>query len=208
MELDSALLAARESAREHAADLRSRALAVDAHPQDMRPHLDSPAYQAIQRGYFPTGYALGDTFTRMSYLEETVWLTELARGDAGALLACPGPALAGLAVNLLGSAEQVERFYEDHKSDRFTKPEEVRARHILIQVPPGASDADRAAARKKADELLARAKGGEDFAALAKEHSDDPGSAVRGGDLGAFPRGRMDPTFEQALKAALRELMR
>lgn len=118
MELDSALLAARESAREHAADLRSRALAVDAHPEDMRPHLDSPAYQAIQRGYFPTGYALGDTFTRMSYLEETVWLTELARGDAGALLACPGPALAGLAVNLLGSPEQVERFYSTIEDGR------------------------------------------------------------------------------------------
>lgn len=111
MDLDNALLAARESAREHAADLRSRALAVDARPDDMAPHLDSPAYRAIQRGYFPTGYAVGDTFTRMSYLEEVVWLTELSRGDAGVLLACPGPALAGLAVNLLGSPAQVERFY-------------------------------------------------------------------------------------------------
>jgi peptidyl-prolyl cis-trans isomerase D len=96
------------------------------------------------------------------------------------------------------SPEQVERFYEDHKSDRFTKPEEVRARHILVRIAPGATDADRADARKRADELLARVKAGEDFATLAKEHSDDPGSAARGGDLGAFSRGRMDPAFEQA----------
>jgi peptidyl-prolyl cis-trans isomerase D len=95
------------------------------------------------------------------------------------------------------SPSQIERFYEDHKADRFTKPEEVRARHILVRLAPGATDADRAAARKKADDLLARVKGGEDFAAVAKQNSDDPGSAARGGDLGTFTRGRMDPTFEQ-----------
>ena len=93
---------------------------------------------------------------------------------------------------------QIEAFYEAHKADRFTKPEEVHARHILVRVAPGASDADRAAARKKADDLLARVKGGEDFATVAKQASEDPGSATRGGDLGSFARGRMDPTFEQA----------
>ncbi|HWP65719.1 MAG TPA: peptidylprolyl isomerase [Candidatus Limnocylindria bacterium] len=96
------------------------------------------------------------------------------------------------------SPAQIEAFYEAHKNDRFTKPEEVRARHILVRVEPDASDADRAAARKRAEELLARVKAGEDFASIAKQHSDDPGSAPRGGDLGAFPRGRMEPTFEQA----------
>jgi peptidyl-prolyl cis-trans isomerase D len=96
------------------------------------------------------------------------------------------------------SPAQIERFYEEHKSDRFTKPEEVRARHILVRLAPGATDAERAAARKKADELLARVKAGEDFALVAKQSSDDPGSAARGGDLGSFTRGRMDPTFEQA----------
>src|SRR5262249_29681370 len=96
------------------------------------------------------------------------------------------------------SPSQIEAFYEAHKTDRFTKPEELHARHILVRVAPGASDAARAAARKKADDLLARVKGGEDFAAVAKQASDDPGSASRGGDLGPFQRGRMDPAFEQA----------
>jgi peptidyl-prolyl cis-trans isomerase D len=96
------------------------------------------------------------------------------------------------------SPAQIERFYEDHKADRFTKAEEVRARHILVRLAPGATDADRAAARQKADALLARVKGGEDFAVVAKQSSDDPGSATRGGDLGTFTRGRMDPAFEQA----------
>jgi len=59
-------------------------------------------------------------------------------------------------------------------------------------------DAARAAAQKKAEELLARAKAGEDFAALATASSEDPGSATKGGDLGLFPRGRMAPPFETA----------
>jgi peptidyl-prolyl cis-trans isomerase D len=96
------------------------------------------------------------------------------------------------------SPAQIEQYYQDHKADRFTKPEEVQARHLLVRVAPGATDADRAAARKKIDDLRARIVGGADFAAVAKEASEDPGSAARGGDLGAFSRGRMDPTFEQA----------
>src|SRR5207253_3006605 len=55
-----------------------------------------------------------------------------------------------------------------------------------------------AAARKKAEELLAKLKAGGDFAALAKERSEDAGSAANGGDLGLFTRGRMTPAFEEA----------
>jgi len=56
----------------------------------------------------------------------------------------------------------------------------------------------KAAARKKAEELLAKVKAGGDFAALAKERSEDAGSAANGGDLGLFTRGRMTPAFEEA----------
>jgi parvulin-like peptidyl-prolyl isomerase len=59
----------------------------------------------------------------------------------------------------------------------------------------GRSDAD---AHKKAAELLAQIKGGADFAKLAKENSDDPGSGAKGGDLGTFGRGTMAPPFEEA----------
>jgi peptidyl-prolyl cis-trans isomerase D len=93
---------------------------------------------------------------------------------------------------------EVAEYYELHKDERFTEPEEVRARHILVKVAPDATAEAREAARKKAADLLARVKSGEDFAALASAHSDDPGSAANGGDLGFFPHGRMTPAFENA----------
>lgn len=92
--------------------------------------------------------------------------------------------------------QEVAAYYADHRDDRFTEPEQVRARHVLVKVAPGADDEAKAGARKKAEALLARVKAGEDFAALAKKSSDDPGSAPQGGDLGLFARGRMTPTFE------------
>jgi len=91
---------------------------------------------------------------------------------------------------------EIAEYYELNKDERFTKPEEVRARHILVKVAPDATPDAREAARKKAADLLARVKAGEDFAALASTNSDDPGSAANGGDLGFFPHGRMTPVFE------------
>jgi peptidyl-prolyl cis-trans isomerase D len=93
---------------------------------------------------------------------------------------------------------EVAEYYELHKEERFTEPEQVRARHILVKVADRASAQAKAAARKKAEDLLAQVKAGGDFAALATKHSEDPGSAVKGGDLGLFPRGRMAPAFEAA----------
>lgn len=74
------------------------------------------------------------------------------------------------------------------------QPEQVRARHILL------TDKDDAA-RQKAADLLQQLKNGADFAELARKESADPGSAARGGDLGAFGRGKMVPEFEQAVFA-------
>jgi peptidyl-prolyl cis-trans isomerase D len=90
----------------------------------------------------------------------------------------------------------VSEYYELHKEDRFTDPEQVRARHILVKVAPDATEDAKAAARKKAQDLLAAVKAGGDFAAIAKKSSEDPGSAAKGGDLGFFARGRMAPEFE------------
>ncbi len=94
--------------------------------------------------------------------------------------------------------DDVAEYYALHKEDKFTEPEQVRARHILIKVAADAGADAKAAARKKAEELLAKVKAGADFAALAKESSEDPGSAAQGGDLGLFLRGRMTPAFEEA----------
>lgn len=89
----------------------------------------------------------------------------------------------------------VREAYEKDR-EKFTRPERRRSRHILIRVD---ADTDDAAARKKAEELLARVKAGEDFAQLAKEHSDDTGSAARGGDLDWAERNYFVGPFADAL---------
>src|SRR3989454_1131093 len=94
--------------------------------------------------------------------------------------------------------DDIAEYYALHKEDKFTEPEQVRARHILIEAAADAGADEKAAARKKTEELLAKVKAGADFAALAKETSQDPGSGAKGGDLGLFPRGRMTPAFEEA----------
>ena len=73
---------------------------------------------------------------------------------------------------------------------RFQTAEQVRASHILIAAPKGASDAARKAAEQKADAILAEVKAHPDqFAQIAQRESQDPGSAPKGGDLGYFGRG-------------------
>jgi peptidyl-prolyl cis-trans isomerase D len=81
--------------------------------------------------------------------------------------------------------------------DRFRTPERIKARHILISTT-GKSPEDVKKAEEKARDLLKQIKGGADFAALAKQHSDDPGSKGTGGDLGWVQRGQMVPAFETA----------
>lgn len=79
----------------------------------------------------------------------------------------------------------MKKFY-DEQIGQIKPVEEVRARHILIE---GEDDAKKA---------LARVKGGEDFAKVAKEVSKDPGSGAEGGDLGFFTKDRMVPEFAEA----------
>jgi peptidyl-prolyl cis-trans isomerase C len=94
------------------------------------------------------------------------------------------------------SARDIQSFYDKNKN-KYVEEEQVRARHILIRVPQEVTPADDAKLKGKADDALKRANNGEDFAALAKELSDD-GSKENGGDLGFFPRGRMVAAFEEA----------
>jgi peptidyl-prolyl cis-trans isomerase D len=97
------------------------------------------------------------------------------------------------------SDADIQQYYEQNKQ-RFADPEERRARHILINVPADASEADKGAAKEKAQKILEQVRSNPDnFPALAKEYSQDPGSAERGGDLGFFGRGDMVPPFEEAV---------
>ncbi len=76
---------------------------------------------------------------------------------------------------------EIEAFYKEN-AEEFERPEMVRASHILIKIGP-----DKEASRKRAEAVLARVKKGEDFAAVAKEVSEDPQTKDKGGDLGFFP---------------------
>ncbi len=95
------------------------------------------------------------------------------------------------------SADDLRDYYEQNKA-RYTVPEQRRASHILVQVAQGAGEEARKAARAKAEELLRKAREGADFAVLARENSQDPGSAREGGDLGFFQRDGMVKPFADA----------
>src|SRR4030095_14455317 len=89
--------------------------------------------------------------------------------------------------------------YYEQNALRLGGQEERRASHILIAVPKGAPQADKDKAKAKATELLAAVKKAPDsFAEVAKKNSQDPGSAVNGGDLDFFSRGAMTKAFEEA----------
>ena len=97
-------------------------------------------------------------------------------------------------------AELLERFQEA-RSQLQQRPRTLTVRQVVVR--PQASDSAKAAARREAEALLQRVQNGEDFAELAREHSDDTGTAELGGDLGWFRRGRMVREFEDAAFALL-----
>lgn len=107
-----------------------------------------------------------------------------------------------LAAAVTVDADEVRRAYEANIK-QYTTGEERAASHILISVKPDASEADKAAAKQKAEALLAQARANPGkFAELAKANSQDPGSAQQGGELGTFARGSMVKPFEDAVFAA------
>lgn len=92
--------------------------------------------------------------------------------------------------------------YFEQNAARMGGQEERRASHILVAVPKGAPEAEKAKAKAKAEELLAQVKKTPDsFADVAKKDSQDPGSAPQGGDLDFFVRGAMTKPFEDAVFA-------
>jgi len=90
--------------------------------------------------------------------------------------------------------KEIQDYYEANKS-KFTEPEQVKARHILIKSPQNASEQEKTVAKNKIDSILKEIRDGEDFAELAKKDSECP-SAPQGGDLGFFSRGQMVKPFE------------
>jgi peptidyl-prolyl cis-trans isomerase D len=107
--------------------------------------------------------------------------------------------LDAVAKNETVSEEAVNAYFEEHKNE-FGQEEERKASHILISVLADATEEEKQAAREKANGILEQVRQDpEQFAEIAKRSSDDPGSAMRGGDLGFFGRGVMVKSFEDKI---------
>lgn len=156
--------------------------------------LDETAVQEQMKkikGQFPSEEAFKSQVSKMGLSEESIE-SQLRRG---------------MAIKKFVEAEFVEKItisdketkdYYDRHTDFFKRPEQVQASHILIKVDSKADKANKTEARKKIVEIQTRLNKGENFAALAKEFSQDSSSG-KGGDLGYFGRGQMVKPFEEAV---------
>ncbi len=102
-----------------------------------------------------------------------------------------------LAKNSQVSEEQVKKYYQDNLT-QYTQLERRHASHILFTYPTDADNDIKEKIKAEAQIVLDKIKQGDDFSAMAKEYSKDPGSADNGGDLGFFGRGEMVPAFEDS----------
>jgi len=138
------------------------------------------------KGQYPTAEAFQQSLTSHHTTEDEL------RREVGTSLLMQKLVERHVAIKL--PAQAAEQFYKANP-ERFQHPAEIRASHILFRTAAG-GDAD--AAKKRAADTLARIKKGEDFATLAKDLSEDPGSASGGGDLGFFSRDAVVPQFADA----------
>ena len=104
--------------------------------------------------------------------------------------------VADLAGKIEVSDVDLNEYYDLNKNTEFHSEEQIGARHILKKIAGDASDDAKKAARTLIEDIARRLKEGGNFEEIAKAESDDAGSAVKGGDLGLFARGRMVPAFE------------
>ncbi|WP_424947903.1 SurA N-terminal domain-containing protein [Candidatus Spongiihabitans sp.] len=105
-----------------------------------------------------------------------------------------------LSGSIAPSEQEINALYEDTKG-RYKQAESRTASHILVSVSESDNEEQKRAKFELARDILNRANAGEDFAALAQQYSDDPGSKQNGGDLGVVARGQMVKPFEDAVFA-------
>ena len=144
-------------------------------------------------GDFTSKVTVDDAQLKASYEATQATFTVPPQADVEYLLIGAEALAAGQTI----SDEAVADFYQKNPS-QFATPEVARARHILIRSDEKASPENQARAKARIEALAARVKAGEDFGAVAKEASEDPGSAVQGGELGWFQHGQMVPEFDKA----------
>jgi len=155
------------------------------------PEADIDAQIAQIRGQFQT-----DAQFQQALATQKMTLAAV-REDARSELGVEKLVEAEIAGKIAVTPAAVTDFYQKNQ-DKFQQGARVKASHILIAVPEKADAAAKLQAKAKAEAILKDLKAGKDFAAAAKESSQDPGSAPNGGDLGFFEPGQMVPPFEQA----------
>jgi parvulin-like peptidyl-prolyl isomerase len=96
---------------------------------------------------------------------------------------------------------QIQQYYDEHR-DLFVKdPGEVQIAHIAVKLPPNPTDAQKKAAAEKIIKIYKEAQKSKDFAAIAKQNSEDTESAAKGGDLGYFRPGVLPPVIDKMVFA-------
>jgi peptidyl-prolyl cis-trans isomerase C len=144
---------------------------------------------------------------RVPYRDDTEWLGFLAKqgldADAFRTEIRTQQTVAALVgkehglVSTTATDQETKAFYDANPA-MFDSGERLRARHIQIRVSADATAEQKQELRGKIETVLARLKKGEDFAALARQFSEDQGSAGKGGELDVFNHGQMVPAFEEA----------
>jgi peptidyl-prolyl cis-trans isomerase C len=155
------------------------------------PENEVDARLASIKQQFPSEDAFKQTLTQQQMTVEQ--LREDAKSDMRVTKMLESEVGAKVAVQ----AQDVNTFYQQNP-DKFKQGERVRASHILIRTAENADVKTKEVAKTKAADVLKEVKSGKDFSELAKNYSQDPGSAANGGDLGYFAQGQMVPAFEQA----------
>jgi peptidyl-prolyl cis-trans isomerase C len=163
---------------------QSQALGVDVNPSLVTKALDA----------FKAGFQNADDYTRS--LREMGFTEEEMTGQIKNGLVIKTLIDKEVIDTLTVSDGQIRSFYEDNP-DLFRRPEQVKASHILVQVPENADEAQKAQAQAAIRALKQRIDNGEDFATLAMDHSACP-SKAKGGDLGFFGREEMVAPFSEA----------
>ena len=143
------------------------------------------------RARFPDPQQFQQVLQAQGLTEEA--LRERMRRDLGVQKLVEGELSAEIEV----SEAQKQAFYQEN-TEQMQEPDQVRVSHILVMADENATEEQRAQAKKKTEDLRARAVAGEGFAALARENSDDPGSKANGGELPWMSRGDTVPPFEEA----------
>ncbi len=145
------------------------------------------ARQEVRRN-FPSDQALANHLRKNSFTEEEF------REDLKRKVSIRKWAYGSLGESIRISEPDIHEYYAANQV-RFVQPETINVRHILTKVPPDADEDTVATARKRTDDILAKAEAGNDFAGLAEQYSEGP-SASSGGDLGFASRGTFAQPFE------------